>query len=206
MLYNLTLNRDVLRNAGLDLAEAIALITIQFNLNLQDGLESIAKKGLIGDSYFEAHKNGNYFISEKGTKLMKEYIHSEGSVEKIKVSKARLENLANKMREIYPSGKKPGTIYYWRASTVDIVKKLDTFFKNYGDKYTDEEILQATTNYVNSFENDMKFMMLLQYFIWKEKGHYEGGTVSRNSELAARLDNLDDTSVNLREDWTSNIK
>lgn len=205
-MYDLTLNRNVLRDANIDLDEAVALIAIQFGLNLNEALEKLAKKGLVGDSYFEAKQSGKYFITEKGTTLMKTHIHSEGNSNKVKMSKVRLENLANKMRELYPSGKKPGTIYYWRASTVDIMKKLDAFFKHYGNKFSDEEILKATENYVNSFENDMKYMMLLQYFIWKEKGHYEGGTVSRNSELAVRLENLDDTTVNLREDWTSQVK
>jgi len=205
-MYDLTLNRSVLRDADLDLSEAVALIAIQFDLNLNEALEKLAKKGLIGDSYFEAKQTGKYFITEKGNILIKTYIHSEGNIDKVKIGKARLENLAIQMREIYPSGKKSGTIYYWRASVVDIMKKLDAFFKHYGNKYSDADILKATRNYVNSFENDNKYMMLLQYFIWKEKGHYEGGTVSRNSELAVRLENLDDETVNLKEDWTSQIK
>lgn len=206
MLYDLTLNRVVLGQGGLDLAEAVALITIQFNLDLQTGLEALANKGLVGDSYFESKMNGKYFITQKGTTVLKQYIHSEGSKEKSKVSKFRLEELATKMRDIYPAGKKPGTDYYWRSNVADLKKKLDTFFKVYGDKYSDEEILQATRNYVNAFSQDNRYMMLLNYFIWKEKGHYEGGTVSRNSELANRLENLNDTSINLREDWTSELK
>lgn len=206
MLYDLTLNRVVLGQGGLDLAEALALISVQFNLDMNKAFENIANKGLIGDSYFEANQNGKYFITEKGNKVLKQYIHSEGTVAKIKVSKYRLEELATKMREIYPSGKKPGTDYYWRSNVADLKNKLDTFFKVYGDKYSDEQILRATQNYVNAFSVDNKYMLLLNYFIWKEKGHYDGGTVSRNSELANRLENLEDTSINLKEDWTSNIK
>ena len=140
MLYDLTLNRVVLGQGGLDLAEAAALIAIQFNLNLEEGLISLRNKGLIGDSYFEAKPTGKFFITEKGTTVLKQYIHSEGSAPKVKVSQYRLNNLAIKMQEIYPSGKKPGTNYYWRSNVGDVKKKLDSFFKNYGDKYTDEQI------------------------------------------------------------------
>ena len=206
MLYDITLNRAILDEANLDLDEAIALIAIQFSLNLNSALEKLAQKGLIGDSYFEANKTGKYFIMPKGTEIINSYLKTSSNVGKIKINTNRIQNLAEKMREIYPTGKKPGTAYYWRGSNVDIMKKLETFFKNYGNKYTDEDILKATQNYVNAYQHDNKYMMLLQYFIWKEKGHYEGGTVNMNSELATRLDNLEDTTVNLKEDWVSTLK
>ena len=75
--------------------------------------------------------------------------------------------LADKLREIFPEGKK-GNMYHWRGSTMDIGKKLTKFIYSH-PRYTNEQIIEATEQYVSGFSPmDMDTaMMLLKYFIEK---------------------------------------
>lgn len=206
-MYDIRLNKKSLDENNITLAESIALIAIEYSLNLEQALNSLREKGLVDLKYFELQQSNNYFISNNGTKLLKSIILTGESRETgVKASNIKLEILANRLINLYPKGLKPNTNAHWRGSSRDIQDRLKSFFKIYGNTYTDEEILEATRIYVNSYQNDMKFMQVLYYFIWKEKGHQEGGTIARNSELAARLENKTEETVSMKEDWTSSLK
>lgn len=113
--------------------------------------------------------------------------------------------LADKLREIFPAGKKPGYAYTWRDSTSCIADRLKKFFLKYGE-YTDEQVIQATKEYVASFNGNYQYMQLLKYFIWKNKVTGEEvvrgrivGEVERQSQLAAWIEDSEDKAVN--NDW-----
>ena len=91
--------------------------------------------------------------------------------------------IAEKLMQIFPQGRKPGTPYYWKGNPREITLKLKSFFKLYGNTYTEEQILNAAKNYVDSFNGDYKFMRLLKYFIWKKEDGIE------SSDLATFIDN-----------------
>ena len=118
--------------------------------------------------------------------------------------------LADKLREIFPAGKKPGYAYTWRDSTSCIADRLKKFFLKYG-KYSDEEIINATKEYVGSFNGDYQYMQLLKYFIWKNKVTGEEvvrgrvvGEVEKQSQLAAWIeDNKDSKHIN--HDWDARL-
>ena len=121
-------------------------------------------------------------------------------------SEERLKTLANSLRELFPAGKKPGYAYLWRDSESCIVDRLKKFFLKYGDNHTDEEIIDATKRYVDSFNGNYQYMQLLKYFIWKNKVTGEEvvrgrivGEVERQSQLAAWLEDTEEKSVN--HDW-----
>lgn len=125
-------------------------------------------------------------------------------------SEGRFVNLANKLRELFPAGKKPGYAYTWRDSTSCIVDRLKKFVLKYGD-YPDDEIIDATKRYISSFNGDYKYMQLLKYFIWKNKvtgGELVDGRmvgeVERQSQLAAWLDDKEET--NKIPDWEVELK
>ena len=106
----------------------------------------------------------------------------------------RCNALADKLREIFPAGKKPGYAYTWRDSTSCIADRLKKFFLKYGD-YRDEDIIRVTKEYVDSFNGNYQYMQLLKYFIWKNKVTGEEvvrgrvvGEVERQSQLAAYLE------------------
>ena len=124
----------------------------------------------------------------------------------VTASDSSYTELANKLREIYPAGKKPGYAYTWRDSTSCIADRLKKFKLKYGS-YSDEDIINATKAYVNSFNGDYKYMQLLKYFIWKNKvtgeelvGGRIVGEVEKQSQLAAYLeDNIE--TMNVNHDW-----
>ena len=114
--------------------------------------------------------------------------------------KDRIENLVNKMRELFPKGMKIGNSA-WRGNVRELKLRMQKFFKMYGD-YPDEAILKATKAYVDSFNGNYTYMRILKYFILKSeiKQHQNeiGEIVSQVedvSELANVLDNPEEALV-----------
>jgi hypothetical protein len=128
-------------------------------------------------------------------------------------SEDRLINLAEKLQELFPDGKKPGYAYKWRDSTSCIVDRLSKFFLKYGPilkkkkvDCSDEAIIRVTKEYVDSFNGNYTYMQLLKYFIWKNKTTGEEvvrgrivGEVERQSQLAAYLEDSSDKKTSA--DW-----
>ena len=114
--------------------------------------------------------------------------------------KDRIENLVNKMRELFPKGMKIGNSA-WRGNVRELKLRMQKFFKMYGD-YSDEAILKATKAYVDSFNGNYTYMRILKYFILKSeiKQHQNdvGEVVSQVedvSELANILENPEEALV-----------
>jgi hypothetical protein len=109
--------------------------------------------------------------------------------------------------ECFPEGKKEGTCQYWRGNIRDVTLKLQKFFKLYGNKYTDEQLISATQRYVNSFNGRYQFMRVLKYFICKneKKVDSEGvGYIEEVSDLAAYIEN-EGHEKSLKDDWMSTM-
>lgn len=104
-----------------------------------------------------------------------------------------LSELADSMRALYPEGKKPGTSYYWRDSTKIITQRLAVFFKKYSRRFSNEEIIEATRAYVNSFNGNYQYMQLLKYFIYKDD----------LSQLLSYLENAGQD--NFQRDWADRV-
>ena len=77
------------------------------------------------------------------------------------------KELADKLKELFPKGKKAGTTYMWRDSTAVIARKLKTLVVKYDYQFTEEQAIKATKAYVESFNGDYTYMQLLKYFILK---------------------------------------
>ena len=117
----------------------------------------------------------------------------------------RYDNLAKKLQELFPKGKKPGTNYMWRDSYSIIARKLRTVIKKFGIGFTDEEAILATKKYVDSFKGDYRYMQLLKYFILKK----DTTTLEENSQFLSYLENLNDADIdadNPSNDWTIELK
>lgn len=118
-----------------------------------------------------------------------------------------LRDLAQKMKECFPKGKKPGTVFYFRCNEKEIVMKLKKFFENNGE-YSDEQIIKATKKFVASYHGDYRLMPLIKYFISKNKTVMdEDGEnhIVEVSELASTLENMEDDEdipeIENSEDW-----
>jgi len=91
--------------------------------------------------------------------------------------------LAEKIRDLFPVGIKSGG-YPVRSSVVDIADKLRKFFKKH-KSYTQEQVLEATTKYVNRKKGEgYSYMQKAVFFIEKDG----------MSTLASEIDALQESS------------
>lgn len=165
----------------------------------QDELNSLVeKKCLVPPDLFLEQEEYNISSAGKGRV---EAVLAESSDSE--VSTARLENLALRMKQIYPKGKKPGTNYYWSDGTLLIMRRLKMFFAKYGNEYTDDQIVRATIRYVEDKDGDPT-MRLLKYFIFKEaiSGY---GEVEPTSDLLTYIENMSDEEEDDRQ-WGENLR
>ena len=196
---NININEKVCEENNLSVPKALALAAIQYST--PKDYEELIKEGLItkyNGSMFEPERR--YSLMDKAEELLtKIIINSDSNVTKRSTS---IEELADKLRDIYPNGKIANSNYYYRCNRQDIINKLKTFFKMYGTKYTDEQIINATQKYINSFNGNYTYLKLLKYFIWKDE-RLKGESVQ--SLLADFIENesAEDTTSS---DWTVELK
>lgn len=158
----------------------------------------VEKKCLVPPELFL--EQDEYSISSSGKGRVEAVIAESSDSE---VSTARLETLALAMKNIYPKGKKPGTNYYWSDGTLLIMRRLKMFFAKYGNEFTNEQILTATTRYVEDKMDDPT-MRLLKYFIFKESVG-ESGEVEPSSDLLTYIENMQDEEEDERQ-WGENLR
>lgn len=196
------LNSEVIEKSSLSLGEILFILAIQNKVNFPESEESLRKKGFISVAYDkETHLSAGYFVTNKGNQAMNSVILDSDKLVGTKDIVDRVDYLVAQLQSIYPEGKNYNN-QYWRGNKTDIKRKLQIFFKKYGDSYTDEQIIKATKAYVSGFNGDYKFMRLLQYFIWKEE--VKDGTKVPISDLANYIENAGQEN-DLTEDWTSSL-
>lgn len=187
------------RKHNLLLSEGIALLAI--STTTDDTYKSLVDKGLITKANGTIQSlNRKYNATEKGIILADELIAD--SEESIVVKEDSIKELADKLRSIYPEGKMAGTSYYYRCNRADIVRKLKSFFRRYGE-YTTEQIIEATQRYVNSFNGNYTYLRLLKYFIWKDEN--KDGETLQVSQLADWIENKNEVNTN-NSDWTTTLR
>ena len=175
------------------LAEVLTLLIIHFNINVEKVKEELIKKGLIThyakrDTLFSK----GYCLSQEAVKLI-ENLQADSVVLK---KERNLESLAKELKTLFPKGMKLGTSICWTEGVSLIVKRLKRFFDKYDkdNKYTDEEIIDATKRYIESFNGDYSYMRTLKYFIWAEKVN-KAGEVESTSDLLTYLDNKGEENI-----------
>lgn len=188
------IKEEVCNNNRITLSELAILLAYKegtFNSNTYSRLE---KKG-----YLQKQLIGGYALTEDGKRILKQIIDDSTD----KIDKKRLEGLAEKLKEIYPKGKKDGTTYMWRGTTAEIVRKLQTLIEKYNFDFTDEEAIEATKYYVESFKGDYRYMQLLKYFLLKTARDADGN-VEIKSEFMSIISNKGQLEEE-RKDWLSTI-
>lgn len=181
---------------GITKDEAFILAAIQYGT--EDMYNHLIKEGYItkiNSSCYELNKK--YTITNRGINLFSDIVLN--SDRNITESSNSISELASKLREIYPTGKMPGTTYYYKGNLQDIEKKLKSFKKRYGN-YTDEDIIKATENYIKSFNGNYTYLKLLKYFIWKDEKR-DGETIA-TSVLADWIEN-EGQEEELTNNWTT---
>lgn len=196
------IDTEILEKEGIELDEALYLLSvykkkpINFNTTQKAKIENKILK-------FDNPRDP-VLITPKGTSLIETILAKS----KIHISKDNLERykaLADKMREVYPKGLKPGTNYQWRDSTGIIADRLIKLVAKYNIEFTDEEAVDATQRYIASFNGNYKYMQILKYFISKQKP-VEGAPAEQNSQFLSFLQNKEgDNVIVSNQDWTANL-
>lgn len=176
--------------------EILLLLALRNGLNYEKDLQTLTNKYLISPRYISGVPTGEYFLMDSGIEVLNKI--QIDSTENIPTEEVILP-LALQLQSLYPGGKKPGTNQYWKGNKKEIIVKLQGFYKRYGNEYTPEQIVEATKQYVDSFNGQYAYMQLLKYFIWKDMPNGE-----KKSELASYLENEGVDSVGM--DWTSELK
>ena len=190
---------EICKKYNLSIEEALVLIGLKYSS--QEIFQKLNKERFLldlGSSIFE--EETKYKLSRKANEVLSCILAESTDV--VAKRTTNIEELADKLREIYPNGKIFNTNYYYRCNRQDIINKLKTFFKMYGTKYTDEQIINATQKYVNSFNGNYAYLKLLKYFIWKDE-RLKGESVQ--SLLADFIENESAEDVT-NDDWTIELK
>lgn len=189
------IDEEVCEKYRLEIPELLVILLLSCDKTFDDTLDNLIKRGIIEEEKTLLGKDYKITLSwyEKIMNLL-----ADGALKSDNdIIINRIDELAEKLQELFPKGKKDGTNKYWRGNIRDIKLKLKKFFVKYGDKYTNEEIINATQSYVNSFNGDYRFMRTLQYFIFKDERRVGG---EEGSDLATILENAGQTDTNHKSD------
>lgn len=184
---NITINEKILEQYNLSVEEFLILYICSKNYNIKELLDTIIAKGYADKDVFDEYKA---VVSDNIKELIANIIIN--SNKKVIDKEKDFLILANKMRDLYPSGKKPGTNYPWKDSSIVIAQKLKTLVVKFGCSFTEEEALEATKRYIESFNGNYTYMQLLKYFILKT----EKSTGDIKSDFMSLIENKEDIKNN----------
>lgn len=192
------IDTDACEKEGLSLAAVLAGMIILSDIDLKELKLEITKEGIL------VEKEGEILITATGRDRVHRVLLSS---DKTLPSEDQIETLAIKLMDIFPKGKKEGTSVYWKGNKKDTKLRLQKFFKLYGSTYSNEQILDAAKQYVESFNGNYTYMRALKYFIWKDerKTDSEGHIyVEEVSDLASYIENAGQESETF--DWDIILK
>ena len=195
------LNREACASNGISLGEALLLLMYHCKEDLDKAQDLLIRSGYITAERDTLFQQTGWRLTNSGTTILHNVL-TDSEVDDTMPSEQELQELAASLKAIFPTGKKLGTNNYWTEGVALIVKRLKLFFKKYGRNYTNDQIVAATREYVESFNGDYRFMRTLKYFILKEVRGADG-TVESASDLLTRLDNAGQEDV---DDWRDNVR
>ena len=167
----ITIDTNIIKKNGLTLYDFFILYAAKelakTPKSCQDSINFLKDNGLL---------LSDKIASQQGIRLIDEIL-SESSLN----IQRDYETLADNLQALWPSGNKDGK-YRWKSNKTDVIKKLEKFFRVYGDSYTNEQVVSAAKKYVSSFDSsgDRKYQKVLKYFIFKEDG--KGSLLADNLE------------------------
>lgn len=141
----------------------------------------------------------NYLISNVSNPTIIDYNLNPGTMDileqlitsNVKPKSLDLKNLAIKLKDMFPKGKKPGTSQYWTEGISLIETRLKLFIRKFGE-FKEEDIIKATQNYLDEMENN-PYMRTLKYFIFKNE--IKNNIIEETSELYTYITHLNETET-----------
>lgn len=198
---NYIINEDICKKKGMDLPSLLAVLLVKTGVNISELFNGLVERQVLVKDMF----SGGFLVTQRWDSICSDILLS---ADKSVPSDERLASLVDRLMEIFPKGKKEGTTLYWRNNRKDNILRLKKFFKLYGNKYSDEQIVKAAESYVNSFNGQYAYMRTLKYFIWKDerKINSDGvGYIEEVSDLASYIENAGQEET-LRNDWTTTLR
>lgn len=194
----ITIDEEVCKNWGLTMPEVLAIVLVKTGADIPMLFANLEDKKALVKNIF------NKYLVTLG------YDERVASVlldsDKDRQPQDRIELLAGQMMELFPALKKAGSSQYFRGNKKDITLRLKKFFKLYGNKFSNDQILDATKKYVESFNGNYTYMRVLKYFIWKDEKRVNSdgeGYVDEVSDLASYIEN---DGKEFNKEWTANIR
>ena len=191
----LIIDSDACLNNGTCIGEVLLLYEYALKISPESMKQSLIDKGYITSA---GNLFDRYTATDKAVKLL-DNVLADSSVD----DDTKITELATKLKELYPKGKKEGTNQFWADGVSIIVKRLKIFYKKYGF-YDNDTIIKATENYIKSFNGDYRFMKTLKYFLWSEKVN-KAGEVEPTSDLLTYIENAGEIDE-LNNDWLNELK
>ena len=180
---------------NIDLYEFFVLMLIKEDKNIDDILYNLKTKYMLFD---------NNTLTPKAKEITQKVIYDNYLNQKIQ--KDDIKDLATELQKLFPSGKKPGTNYYWKGFKQEIIKKLQTVVDKFDFEFTKEQAINATKRYVNSFNGDYKYMQLLKYFILKNVVTPNGIEIKSSfMEYIENENNNEDDSMLNSTEWNNEL-
>lgn len=199
----IAIDDDVLKKHNLTLGEFLALLINAKNIKIAECEKSVVQKNLADWNIFDGE--GLILSNQTKSLLSTIVLESSDSVQKAEKS-IDFMALADKLREIYPEGSKKvkDKSYSWRDNTTVIAKRLQTVIDKFNFTFTEEQAIDATKRYVESFKDDTTFMQTLKYFIWKNEKTGDGYNDLR-SEFMTKIQNRNDKEQDT-SDWLTELR
>ena len=199
----IVIDEQVCLKHKMTVGEALMALAIRTSKNVDEDLQSMRNREIL------VYKDNQYLVTQHWSEVIDEIICDSSKA--TEMSDETLLEFAQKLRNVYPSGKMPGTAFYYRCNNSEVAKKLKKFFLQYGTKYSEQDILDATQRYVASFRGNYRYLPLIKYFISKLKPVQEEDGTTHNVEfspLADYLENKEEEGVEVTnyDEWMCNVK
>ena len=196
-----TINREIIEKEGWTVGEFILMLCAINKIDLQAAKRLLISKSLMTDHCpQEQYPPLGAAPMEEGVKKFNDIvIKSSPMANGCPTTDEELTELAKRLKEIYPKGKKEGQ-WYWTEGVALIKRRLQAFFVKYG-KFSAEEIIDATERYVQE-KQDQPDMRLLKYFIFRE--HKTDGEANASSDLLTWIENKGEEERSV--DWMLNVR
>jgi len=148
---------------------------------------------------------GNYLITQHWNDVVDEILADSSG---LATDEEWLVSLAKDFAKTFPTGKMPGTTYYYRCNTRELALRFKKFFALHPEyKPSDKlrkHIIDAAVRYNLEKDRDPRYRVLSKYFILKNKlvtdedgsGHFE-----ETSPLADYLENEGQENPSSSDDW-----
>lgn len=198
---NYIINEDICKEKGMDLPSLLAVLLVKTGVNITELFNNLINKGILVKDI----SSDEFLVTQNWDSICSDILLS---ADKNVPSEDQLLPLVNSLMEIFPPGKKEGTTIYWKGNKKDNKERLQKFFKLYGNKYSNEQILEAAKKYVESFNGQYTYMRALKYFIWKDEkkiGSDGKRYIEEVSDLASYIENAGQEE-NLRDDWATTLR